>query len=233
MLQLAAGIYYPHGSLKARLCLAGRKALYDYCAARGVKHERRGKILVATSEEQARLLAQRSYTPVARQICDDLILGDANVMFMRDVRNMEIRWCRWGRSILHAQDMEVRTNTLGRPQVEKLKGLVANAHANGATDVRWMPAAEARALEPNLHCVAAAFSPSTGVVDGHECDVLEIIVMLASSCLVAHGWCARCGMCKLSATSSGHCRPRSQTPGLTSGNICRGSRGTGAVLDAG
>ena len=47
-----AGIYYPTGSLKARLCLAGRKALYQYCAERGVQHKRIGKVIVATDETQ-------------------------------------------------------------------------------------------------------------------------------------------------------------------------------------
>jgi len=53
-----AGIYYPTGSLKARLCLAGRKALYRYCAERGVNHRRIGKVVVATDDSQLEGLKQ-------------------------------------------------------------------------------------------------------------------------------------------------------------------------------
>jgi L-2-hydroxyglutarate oxidase LhgO len=57
-----AGIYYPAGSLMARLCVAGRQALYAYCAERGIPHRRCGKLIVATAEqESAKLAAIRAH----------------------------------------------------------------------------------------------------------------------------------------------------------------------------
>jgi L-2-hydroxyglutarate oxidase LhgO len=52
-----AGLYYAEGSLKARFCVAGRRALYDYLAARGIAHRPCGKLVVATSGAEAAQLA--------------------------------------------------------------------------------------------------------------------------------------------------------------------------------
>jgi L-2-hydroxyglutarate oxidase LhgO len=57
-----AGVYYPAGTLKAKLCVEGRKALYEYCAQRGVPHAQSGKLIVAAQERTSTLkrIAERA-----------------------------------------------------------------------------------------------------------------------------------------------------------------------------
>lgn len=98
-----AGIYYPPGSLRAKLCVAGKEMLYRFCAENGVPHERITKLLVATSDAQ----------------------------------------------------------------VPKLKAIAETAQRNGVMDLEPLSGEAARRLEPEVSCVAALLSPSTGVVDSH------------------------------------------------------------------
>jgi hypothetical protein len=47
---------YPEGSLKAKFCVQGRHLLMDYCTQRGIPVNQRGKLVVATTEQQLPLL---------------------------------------------------------------------------------------------------------------------------------------------------------------------------------
>ncbi|WP_414636795.1 NAD(P)/FAD-dependent oxidoreductase [Aquabacterium sp.] len=98
-----AGIYYPPGSLRARLCVRGKQLLYAFCASHQVPHQRCGKLIVATAPEELALLDR----------------------------------------------------------------LRQQALANGVADLQPLSAAEARAMEPALHCHGALLSPSTGIIDSH------------------------------------------------------------------
>ena len=52
-----AGIYYPHGFLKAAFCTDGNTLLYRLCRERNIPHKRIGKLIVATDEEECEKLA--------------------------------------------------------------------------------------------------------------------------------------------------------------------------------
>lgn len=47
-----SGLYYKPGSLKARNCVEGREAMYRFCAEYGIAHDRCGKVVVATREDE-------------------------------------------------------------------------------------------------------------------------------------------------------------------------------------
>ena len=57
-----AGIYYPAGSLMARMCVRGKRALYEYCGEHGIPHRNCGKLIVATTpNETAKLQSIRAH----------------------------------------------------------------------------------------------------------------------------------------------------------------------------
>ncbi len=78
-----AGIYYPTGSLKARMCVRGKELLYEYCENYRVPCERIGKIIVATSARQFETL--RDYQRKAKENG----AGELPWLSQRDVEKLE------------------------------------------------------------------------------------------------------------------------------------------------
>jgi L-2-hydroxyglutarate oxidase LhgO len=72
-----AGLYYATGSLKARLCVEGRDALYAYCAERGIGHRRCGKLVVAVEESEIAALQALHAQAHANGVSDVVLIGAA------------------------------------------------------------------------------------------------------------------------------------------------------------
>ncbi len=92
--------------------------------------------------------------------------GSLKSQLCQSGRGQLYRYCE-ARNIGHKRmgKLIVATST---DQVPKLQSLLDNATACGVGDLRMIGKADAQALEPNLECVAAVISPSTGIVDSSE-----------------------------------------------------------------
>ena len=77
-----AGLYYPHGSLKASLCVEGREALYRYCEAHGVPHRRCGKLVVAVEDGEIAALEALHAQAQANGVGDLALIDGAAVCAM-------------------------------------------------------------------------------------------------------------------------------------------------------
>src|ERR1043166_4268796 len=73
-----AGIYYPARSLMARMCVAGKHALYDYCRDHGIPHRNCGKLIVATTEaESAKLQSIKAHAEANGVLDMEVLSRDA------------------------------------------------------------------------------------------------------------------------------------------------------------
>jgi L-2-hydroxyglutarate oxidase LhgO len=90
------------------------------------------------------------------------------------------------RGIAHQRVGKLVVATTGA-EVDGLRRLKARGEANGVHDLRWLEAREAMAMEPELRCVAAFHSPSSGIVDSHALMLaLQGDLEARGGCVVTH-----------------------------------------------
>ena len=108
-----------------------------------------------TSSRNSEVIHAGIYYPQGSLKAELCVLGKAMLYDYCEERDIGFKRC--GKLI-------VATN---EAQVAQLQGIIAKAAANGVYDLTMLTREQARALEPQLECVAAVHSPSTGIVDSH------------------------------------------------------------------
>lgn len=84
-----AGIYYPAGSLMARMCVAGKQALYHYCRDHGIPHRNCGKLIVATTATETEKLSSIRAHAEANGVCDLQTLSGAAARALEPALNCD------------------------------------------------------------------------------------------------------------------------------------------------
>lgn len=74
-----AGLYYPPNSIKARLCVAGKKLLYQYCRERNISYRSTGKLIVASDKEQLSTLKTLASRAKKNGVCDLQFLSQKEI----------------------------------------------------------------------------------------------------------------------------------------------------------
>ncbi|OFY35937.1 MAG: hypothetical protein A2W91_13120 [Bacteroidetes bacterium GWF2_38_335] len=75
-----SGIYYPKGSLKAKLCVKGKELLYDYCLKNEIGHRKCGKLIVATSDFEAAQIEKIYANAKANGVTDSRIIEKDEIL---------------------------------------------------------------------------------------------------------------------------------------------------------
>lgn len=131
----------------------------------------------------AREMAQRGHEVVIAEASADLGYGNSSrnsevihAGIYYPEKSLKATLCVEGKHRLYAyaQERGVAHRRCGKlivategGQIAALEGVLGKAHANGVVDVREISRHDARKREPELSCVAALESPSTGIIDSH------------------------------------------------------------------
>ena len=74
-----AGLYYPEGSLKAKLCIEGKHLLYELCGRHGIPHKKLGKLIIAVSDDEIPELEQICQQAAKSGVTDLTLLSGAEI----------------------------------------------------------------------------------------------------------------------------------------------------------
>ena len=111
-------------------------------------------------------------------------------------RSLKARLCVTGRDLLYRYCAErgighrrcgKLTVATAAEQLATLEKIDSNARANGVLDLEWLDAAQAGRVEPQLRCLGALWSPSTGIIDSHAYMQSLLADAEASGATVAYG----------------------------------------------
>ena len=128
------------------LALAGREVMVL---------ESEGSIGTGTSSRNSEVIHAGIYYPQGSLKAELCVQGKEMLYAYADERAVPYRRC--GKLIV----------ATSQEQVGELEGIIAKARANGVDDLVLLTREQALAMEPQLQCVAAVHSPSTGIVDSY------------------------------------------------------------------
>jgi L-2-hydroxyglutarate oxidase LhgO len=146
-----AGIYYPAGSWMARMCVAGKQALYRYCDEHGIPYRNCGKLIVATTQAETENLQSIRAHAEANGVTDMQILSGEAARALEPALNCDAALLSPSTGIIdsHAYMLALR----------------GEAEAAGAAFAFYTPLERARATADRIELEAGGEAPMSLACD--------------------------------------------------------------------
>lgn len=147
-----AGLYYPPSSWKAKFCVSGRKLMYEYCDQRHSFFQKCGKLVVATTAEQA-----QSILPTLYEKAQGNGVTDVELISAARVRDMEPELITCHGAMWSPSTGIVDSHAF-------MLHLLADAEANGTTLALHTTVTDAKLEQDRVHLLADGVWLSCGAV---------------------------------------------------------------------
>jgi L-2-hydroxyglutarate oxidase LhgO len=148
-----AGIYYRAGSLMARMCVSGKRALYEYCREHGIPHRNCGKLIVATTPKETEKLQSIRAHAEANGVLDMQLLAGEAARALEPAPNCDAALLSPSTGIIDSHAF--------------MLALRGDAEAAGAAFAFYTPLVRAKSAAGRIEIEAGGDAPMT-----LECDLL-------------------------------------------------------------